>query len=226
METPKVKVFSRSGEATDSPKPPETPEAQPSISWRKISLLGTPLLLGVINLIEAHWEKKTAYTNGEIRYTQLVGEGKEAERVAPEQGRIVGQQRKLGMIEEAKQHAKGLVEGAKNSADLEREVGDIKTPVIDMQAQKTLSMMKPQHDIMENILHITRLALMKNEGLVISVPSKLSETSFVGRGQKDFSDAELLSRIKAMGPLVEAAAVARSREALSVRGEAKFSGCR
>lgn len=226
MEQPKVQVFSRSGAPGESSQPPKPTEGKSSLSWRKVSLLGTPLLLGVINLIEAHWEKKTAFTNGEIRYSQLIGEGKEAERVALEQGRTVGLKRKEGMINEAKLHAKGVVTGAEGVADFEREVGVIKAPVIDMAAQRTRSLMKPLHDITENILQITRLALLKNEGLIISVPSNLMETAFVGRGEKGAIDPELKRRIDDMGRLVEVAAVARSGDSISSTGKPKFLGCR
>lgn len=226
METPKVQVFSRSGAPGESPKPPETPEPKPSISWRKISLLGTPLLLGVINLIEADFEKRTAFTNGQLIYEKLVGEGKEAERVAPEQGRTVGLQRKQGIIDEATKHAEEFVAGAKGAASIRQEIGTAKIPVVDIQAQKTMALMKPQHDVVENLLHIVRLSLMKNEGLMISIPESLSKTSFVGRGQTGFSNAQLTRRVNSMGRLVEAAAVARSQEDLSVRPEARFLGCR
>jgi hypothetical protein len=98
--------------------------------------------------------------------------------------------------------------------------------VIDLQAQKTMALMKPQHDVMENLLHIVRLTLMKNEGLMISVPESVSKTSFIGRGQNGFSSAELTRRVNSMGRLVEASAVARSQEDLSVRAEARFLGCK
>ena len=222
--TPKVQAFSRPGSSV-SPTVPESGKGSSPISWRKVSLLATPIVLGVINLVEAKFERDTAFKNGKMRYSQLIGEGQEAERVAPEQGHTVGKQRKDGIIREATQHAKATIDGATQVADLEREVGSLKTPIVDLQAEKTMVLMRPQHEVMENVLQITRLALMKHEGIVIEVPEQLMKTHYVGHGRQGFSDAELERRVQSVGRLVELAAIAKDQEDLSRSGP-PFRGCR
>ena len=220
-----LQVVSRAEASTPEASPQQRPAGPSPISWRKISLVAAPIVLGLINLVEANLERETAFKNGKTKYLQLESEGKEAERIAPEQGRSIGQKRKEGIIQEARGFARGAVVGAENAATAERQKGKLLTPVIDMQAEKTMALMRPQHDVMENVLQITRLALMKYEGIIISVPARLSDTKYVGRGRKWADDGELERRIQMMGRLVELAAIAKDREDLS-RTRNPFQGCR
>jgi hypothetical protein len=191
-----------------------------------MSLIATPLVLGLINLVDAYTDRDTEFKRGKLKYEQLVGEGQEAQANAPEQGHSVGKKRLYGIIAEARGRNQGVVEGSGSIADEKGKQGVATAVVIDPQAKKTIALMRPQHDITENILHITRIALLQHEGIVLSVSEEFSKTKYVGRTKRSASSLELERRIQQMGGLVERAAIARDREDLSRMGKPTFEGCR
>ena len=225
MDKPELRTVARPG-SDQSNGGAEQTKNQSGFSWRTITLLATPLVIGLVNLIDAHSDREIFFQTGQQKYQQLVGEGKEVERIAPEQGHSVGQKRRDSIIAEAASRSEGLVEGSRGIAHEKEEQGTAAAKTIVPQAQKTKALMRPQHDITENLLHITRLALLKHEGIEISIPSDFSQARYIGRNRRASNDAEMQQRVQMTGRLVENAAVAKEREDLSNIGKVPFQGCR
>jgi hypothetical protein len=209
MDKPELKQVARPGSEQQRSTPPESPKRPSTASWRTISLFATPLVLGLINLVDAYADKHRAFTIADAHYAQFVGEGSESKRVAIEEGKSVGQKRKEGIVDEALKRADELLVGARGRAAQISQQGDLADPVIKRAAEATFNMMTPRHRIGENLLQITRLALLEHEGIEISINSDLlSDIKYVGRRNITYAERnEMAKRAILTAPQLVRAAV-------------------
>jgi hypothetical protein len=74
MEKPEFRTVARPGSeqsrASEAPKKPST------VSWRTISLISAPVVLGLINLVDAYVDKQKGIFEGDQLYRTEVESGK------------------------------------------------------------------------------------------------------------------------------------------------------
>lgn len=175
-----VRNFARPGSDAPDRTPHSSLRQQRTLPWRTISLLGPPLILGFINLIDANFDKQKAVITGDQNYARLVGEGEEAKRIAIEEGNVVGLNKRNGILNEAQSHSAELVAGARGRSALLSQQGEA-NPILAVQAERTLDLMKPLHKVAENLLSVARLMLIEQAGIEISVDmNNLSNVRYVG----------------------------------------------
>ena len=136
METPKVQVFSRLGSAAP-PGSPQEPKVPSSISWRKVSLLATPIVLGLINLVDAYVDKKKDMFGGDQLYRTAVesgrGQAKEILKQANQSADVIYKERTAG----AKTEAENILLGAAKKAAQTRKQGAFDSERERLMAEKT-----------------------------------------------------------------------------------------
>jgi hypothetical protein len=72
----KVELRSVARPGSEPSRPTETPKSASTISWRTISLISAPLLLGVISLVDAYVDKQKSIYEGDQIYRLEVESGK------------------------------------------------------------------------------------------------------------------------------------------------------
>jgi hypothetical protein len=180
MDAPELRTVARPGSEPSTNQP--TLRRTSTTSWRTISLLATPLVLGLGNLIDAYADKQQAIISGDKYYARLVGEGEEAKRLAIEGGRNVGKTKKRGIIAAAKASAQESVAGSVGKAEQRELQGISGSELMDLQAEVTMGQMRALRAVTDNALQMTRLALLEHESIEISInPKSLSDVRYVGR---------------------------------------------
>jgi hypothetical protein len=109
----------------------------PVLAWRKISLLATPIVLGLINLVDAYTDKQKGFVEGDQLYRVEVETGQiEAKNIvdeAEQSGRITKSQ----LSESGAKERAQIVAGATEKANETHHQAVAETEVIRRQAAAT-----------------------------------------------------------------------------------------
>lgn len=180
MESPtEPRVVSRRPSMEEQPQSPR--RSPHSVSWRKLSLLATPLFLAIVNLFSAHFEKLAAFNKGDNIYEQLKQEGIATKEERVLAGVNAGKEKYRGIVRGAENTATSVVAGAKAQADELGRQGDYLGIVSGKQAEQTRLYAKPMFEHVTNLLELAQAELRFHEGIETSLDKVNLRLNYVRR---------------------------------------------
>lgn len=134
-EKPEYRTVARPG--SEQSRASEAPKKQSTVSWRTISLISAPFVLGMINLVDAYVDKQKAMFEGDQLHRTAVESGKaQAKSITSQANKsadTIYNQRTAG----ARQEAESILMGAIAKARETREQGTAESKVVLLRADQT-----------------------------------------------------------------------------------------
>ncbi len=166
MATQQIRI-SRRHDENDSPIALQTRKR--AIPWRKVALVATPCFLSVVNLVEARFEKQRALTAGDNKFEQLRGVGKEAKRLAIEEGTAVGMKDYFGQIQAAGNRRRELSPAYDREADSIVTQGRAESSLIMNQSIVSKNIFGALRPIALIYLELARIKAETEHGIVLRI---------------------------------------------------------
>jgi hypothetical protein len=153
----------------DSPALSGVRSPKSSIPWRTITLIATPVLLSMINLVEARFEKQRAFQIGDRKYEQLRGVGQEAKRIAIEEGNTVGMQLYTEQVEAAVSRQIQIAPAYQKEADIRQSQGAAEGALPISQANVAKSLFGPLRRIAQIYRDLARIEVERDHGILLRI---------------------------------------------------------
>jgi hypothetical protein len=116
---------------------PEPPRKASTVSWRTISLISAPVVLGLINLVDAYVDKQKAIFEGDQLYRTEVESGKAEAKAILARAEESGKIKKVQLLDGAEKESTSIGAGAAARAEETNKQALSETEMIREQAKRT-----------------------------------------------------------------------------------------